>query len=43
MEPTPFLRIRDLTRHFAVGGRVVKAVDGISFDVRRGETLALVG
>ncbi|MBW6400057.1 ATP-binding cassette domain-containing protein [Roseomonas sp. HJA6] len=43
MEQPPLLRIRDLTRHFAVGGRVVKAVDGISFDVRRGETLALVG
>lgn len=35
--------VRDLARHYKVGGRVVKAVDGVSFNIRRGETLALVG
>ncbi len=38
------LTIRDLVVEFkAGGGRVVNAVSGISFDVCRGETLAIVG
>jgi oligopeptide/dipeptide ABC transporter ATP-binding protein len=44
------LQVRDLRKHFAVGGSVlgktqgwVKAVDGISFTINRGETLGLVG
>ena len=46
----PLLEVRDLKKHFPVGqslfGRVqgwVKAVDGISFTIKRGETLGLVG
>jgi oligopeptide transport system ATP-binding protein len=46
----PLLEVRDLKKHFPVGqgllGRArswVKAVDGISFTIRRGETLGLVG
>ena len=46
-----FLQVRDLKMHFPVteGAIVqkivahVKAVDGVSFDIRRGETLGLVG
>ena len=41
------LKVENLTKHFPVGkGRdkkVVKAVDGISFELKAGETLGLVG
>jgi len=44
------LEVRDLVKHFPVGGgffggkpALVKAVDGVSFSIRRGETLGLVG
>jgi oligopeptide/dipeptide ABC transporter ATP-binding protein len=46
---TPLLQVRELVKHYSAGGlfqgRVppVRAVDGVSFDVGRGETLALVG
>jgi oligopeptide transport system ATP-binding protein len=38
------ISIRDLTVHFALGrGRVVRAVDGVTLDIYKGETLGLVG
>src|SRR3954463_12496403 len=37
------LSVRDLTVTFGAGERKVEAVRGISFDLRKGETLALVG
>jgi oligopeptide/dipeptide ABC transporter ATP-binding protein len=37
------LEVAGLTKHFAVRGGTVRAVDGVSFTVDRGETLALVG
>ena len=38
------LRVNDLMVHFPLGGgRVVRAVDGVSFTVDKGETLGLVG
>jgi oligopeptide transport system ATP-binding protein len=44
------LEVRDLVKHFEVGGGlfgrtrgIVRAVDGVSFSIRRGETLGLVG
>ena len=51
----PLLEVRDLVKHFPLGGgvlgrllpgrpgRVVRAVDGVSFVVEPGETLGLVG
>lgn len=40
----PLLIARDLRKHFPVKRRVVvKAVDGVSFEVRKGETLGVVG
>lgn len=37
------LRVNGLKTRFNQDGRVVTAVDGVTFDVRRGETLAIVG
>src|SRR5258705_13350862 len=44
------LEVRNLVKHFQIGGGLfggraatVKAVDGVSFSIHRGETLGLVG
>ena len=46
----PLVRVRELTKHFPVRSGLlqrqtgaIKAVDGVSFDIAPGETLALVG
>ena len=39
----PLLSIRDLSVAFGVGKREVLAVDRVSFDIAKGETVALVG
>src|SRR5919198_573677 len=40
---TPLLSVRDLRTHFLADEGVVKAVDGVSFDVYAGRTLGVVG
>jgi len=37
------ISLQDITRHFVVGGETVKALQGVSFDVEKGEWLAIVG
>ena len=39
----PFLDVRDLHVHFATEDGLVKSVDGISFQLERGQTLGIVG
>lgn len=49
-EPKDLIRVKDLVKYFPVRGGILKrvvdwvqAVDGISFSIREGETLGLVG
>jgi microcin C transport system ATP-binding protein len=43
MSAGTLLEVKDLSVAFRVGGREVLAVDRVSFDIGRGETVALVG
>ncbi|WP_349370436.1 ABC transporter ATP-binding protein [Salinarimonas sp.] len=43
MTTTPLLSVRDLSVAFTQSGRTALAVDRVSFDIAKGETVALVG
>ncbi|HSN92973.1 MAG TPA: ABC transporter ATP-binding protein [Anaeromyxobacteraceae bacterium] len=39
----PLIVVEDLARHYLVGGELVRALDGVSFTIERGEWVAIVG
>src|SRR3954462_11470893 len=39
----PLLKVEDLVVQYAVGGKTIHAVSGVSLQIARGETLGLVG
>ena len=43
MTEAPLISVENLTRVYTVGQEEVRALDGVSFDVRRGEWVAVVG
>ena len=41
-QEAPLIEVRHLKKYFGSGARPVRAVDDVSFEIRRGETLGLV-
>ena len=37
------LKIDNVSKHFRVSGGILKAVNGVSLEIKKGETLGLVG
>jgi putative ABC transport system ATP-binding protein len=40
---TPIIQIRDLTKIYQMGSQEVRALDGVTFDVKRNEYIAIMG
>ena len=36
------IQIRELKRHYKMGDNIVKALDGVSFDINRNEYVAIM-
>ena len=43
MDPSPLIRIRDMKHTYVMGDSTVRALDGVSLDVKRGEYIAIMG
>jgi putative ABC transport system ATP-binding protein len=39
----PLVAVRDLKRHYHMGGALVRALDGVSVDIERGDYVAVMG
>jgi putative ABC transport system ATP-binding protein len=42
-EAKPVLEVRDVTKHYRMGSEVVRALDGVSLTIRKGEYVAIMG
>ena len=42
-DPDEVVRLEDVKRHYTVGDETVKALDGVSFSIRRGSYWAIMG
>ncbi len=43
VDEKPILEVRDVTKHYRMGSEVVRALDGVSLTIRRGEYVAIMG
>ncbi|MCA0255855.1 MAG: ABC transporter ATP-binding protein [Proteobacteria bacterium] len=43
MNGVPVLSVRDVSRHYASGDSIVRALDGVSFDIHSGEVVGILG
>src|SRR5947208_690836 len=43
METPPVLEVRDVTKHYRMGTELVRALDGVSLLIRKGEYVAIMG
>jgi putative ABC transport system ATP-binding protein len=43
MDKTPVLEVRDVTKHYRMGSELVRALDGVSLTIYKGEYVAIMG